>query len=140
MRAISSGVVDEIWLAADVPVYSPTREPTRCSRLAEHALPPGAVTSRLGSKLCRRAARAEAARAMVAVARFYRRLSFLCTSTIGVPVELSMAAGVLVHIICCIMMCHTWYTWNSYYTNRHMMCHLVWSRVGVAPVSYSNKK
>ena len=38
------------------------REPTRCSGLAEHALDPGAVAARLGSKQRPRAARAEAAR------------------------------------------------------------------------------
>ena len=37
-------------------------EPTRCSGLAEHALHPGAVAARLGSKQRPRAARAEAAR------------------------------------------------------------------------------
>ena len=41
----------------------PTREPTRCSRLAKHARHPGAVAARLGSKQRPRAARAEAARA-----------------------------------------------------------------------------
>ena len=45
--------------------YCPTinREPTQRSRLTEHALHPGAVVARLGSKQRPRAARAEAARA-----------------------------------------------------------------------------
>ena len=38
------------------------REPTRCSGRAEHALHPGAVAARLGSKQRPRAAPAEAAR------------------------------------------------------------------------------
>ena len=41
----------------------PTKEPIRCSRLAEHALHLGAVAARLGPKQRPRAARAEAARA-----------------------------------------------------------------------------
>ena len=69
------------------------REPIRCSRLAEHARHPGAVASRLGSKRRPRAARAVAARA----GRWWRWLdsngvTFFCTSTIGVPVEVSTAA------------------------------------------------
>ena len=64
----SSGVVHELLVLLLLWrwVWSwPTinREPTRCSRLAEHALHPGAVAARLGAKQRPRAARAEAARA-----------------------------------------------------------------------------
>ena len=41
----------------------PSREPTRCSRLADYARHPGAAASRVGSEQRPRAARAEAARA-----------------------------------------------------------------------------
>ena len=48
----------EVWSCPTI-----HREPTRCSRLAEHARHPGAIAARLGSKQRPRAARAEAARA-----------------------------------------------------------------------------
>ena len=75
----------EVWSCPTI-----HREPTRCSRLAEHARHPGAIAARLGSKQRPRAARAEAARA----GRWWRWLDgrhlFVCTSTriictIGVP-------------------------------------------------------
>ena len=71
------------------PEFDPTLrliEPTRCSRLAEHALHPGAIAARLGSKQSPRAARAEAAR----VGRWWpwfdsNGVPFSYSSTIGVP-------------------------------------------------------
>ena len=72
----SSGVVDEVWLAALVPVYSYCSccEPDFDLGLLEsrHDALDSPSTSRLESIQRPRAARTETARAMVAVARFYR--------------------------------------------------------------------
>ena len=106
MQAISSGVVDEVWLAARIPVCSYCCTAVLCccepefdlaqlesSRLAEHARHPGAVASRLASKWRRRAARAEAGRA----GRWWVELDsnlifFFVRVMIGVPVEFITSA------------------------------------------------
>ena len=104
----SSGVVDEVWLAARIPVYSyyccceavslilpnahvlltrRARSASGCRRLLLGVKTASASCSRRGGTFW----------AMVSVARFKRRHLSLCTSTIGVPSVKTAAAVLLLY-------------------------------------------
>ena len=89
-------------------------EPTQCSRVSGHALHPGAVTARLGSKQGPRAARAESARAV----RWWPWLD-----SNGV----TLFAQQYYRGICCELLLYkylvpgTWYVWSPYHTKK-MKC------------------
>ena len=88
---------------------------SRCSRLAEHTLHPGAVAARLGSKQRPRAARAEAARA-------WRWWPWHDSNGVTLFVQ-QYDRGT-----CCELLLYkylvpgTWYAWSPYMYTKKMKC------------------
>ena len=99
------------------PAVANNREPIRCSGLAEHALHPGAVDARLGSKQRPRAARAEAPR----IRRWWPWLDsngvflFVQQYDRGTCCELLLAINTSISQLTSFhFIKYTWYVWAPY--------------------------
>ena len=122
-----SGVVDEplvlllLWAWVwSCPTININRKPTQCSGLAEHALHPGAVATRLRSTQCPRTARAEAAR----VGRWWPWLDYNGVTLFvqqydrGTCCELPLAINPWYLVPGTGTWYHTWYVRSPYNTKK----------------------